>query len=291
MPKQHPVDRDGYEKRQNGPKVTAERRLTGWQRGLRWAAWLTFLGLAVLNSQQTSFGALEFLALAVAVGVSIWCMAKPLGGPKVTLTHPGHLRGEFESRTSWGLVLFGVVLTVGGVAAGGAIVYDVATGRASVPDVLRDMAVFAEGWFVEIFTRGAVDAELENTHAYALVFLLIAGVPLLLINLGPFVNRGTRWRVEADGSVSILADGGGWQPLTEFSYQRVSADGSVIEFTPGPGGTPLVLPQRRVFSVEHDARLPAALSAEFFRARLASCGFHLTHADAPASHFVAQKYS
>jgi hypothetical protein len=44
------------------------------------------------------FSPLEWLALAAAIGISIWCMAKPLGGPK------------------YGLVLFGGILTVGGVA-------------------------------------------------------------------------------------------------------------------------------------------------------------------------------
>lgn len=48
--------------------------------GLRWAAWLAFLGLAIWKSQSVSFSGLEFLALAVAIGISIFCVAKPLGG-------------------------------------------------------------------------------------------------------------------------------------------------------------------------------------------------------------------
>jgi len=31
---------------------TAERRLAGWQRARRWAAWLEFLGLAVWTSKS-----------------------------------------------------------------------------------------------------------------------------------------------------------------------------------------------------------------------------------------------
>lgn len=276
--------------RQQGQERTAERRPSGWQRGLRWAAWLVFLGLAVLNSQRISFGAVEFLALAVAIGVSIWCLAKPLGGPKVAVTEPSQLRGAFESRTSWGLVLLGAVLTVGGIGAGGAIVYDLATGRATVGDVLRDMAIFVEGWFVEVFTKGAVDSELEKTHAYALAVLLPIGLLVLLLNLRPFLHRGVRWRVEPDGSVAVRA-GNGWTPLLEYQFAQVTADGTTITFTPPAGHAPLVLPQLRVFSVEFDARIRAALSAEFFRNRLIASGFSVEPSDSGANSFEARRHS
>ena len=59
-------------------------------------AWLTFLGLAVWNSQSVYFGPLEWLALIAAIAISIWCMAKPLGGPKVELSEPAHLLGDFR---------------------------------------------------------------------------------------------------------------------------------------------------------------------------------------------------
>jgi hypothetical protein len=124
---------------QAGPEETAERRLTGWQRGLRWIAWLAFLGLAIANSQKTAFSGFEWLALAAAIGIGIWCLAKPLGPPKYELTEPKHVRGEFESRTSWGLVLFGAILTVGGVAATGAMIYDLSTGRATFAGMVQDI--------------------------------------------------------------------------------------------------------------------------------------------------------
>ena len=44
-------DRRGHEARQR-PEDTVERRITSWQRALRWVAWLSFLGLAVYNSQS-----------------------------------------------------------------------------------------------------------------------------------------------------------------------------------------------------------------------------------------------
>jgi hypothetical protein len=169
---------------------TAERRPAGWQRALRWAAWLTFRGLAIGKSQNVSFGGLEFLALAVAMCVSIFCVAKPLGGPKIELSEPAHMLGGFVSRTNWALVLIGALLSVGGIGATGAIVYDMATGRAGFGDVLRDIAIFVGGFY---------EAELEKTRAYALCILLLPGSLLLWYNLIPFFKRGTEFRVERDG--------------------------------------------------------------------------------------------
>jgi hypothetical protein len=66
------------------------------------------------------------------------------------------------SRTNWALLLIGAILTVGGVATTGAIVYDMSTGRASFGDVVRDIAVFIEGWFTALFPGGFYDAELRR---------------------------------------------------------------------------------------------------------------------------------
>ena len=126
----------GHQARQR-PRETAERLLTWWQRALRWIAWLTFLGLAVWNSQSVSFGPLEWMALIAAIAISIWCMAKPLGGPKVELSEPAHLLGAFVSRTNWALVIIGALLTIGGVAGAGAAIYDMSTGRATFGDVAQ----------------------------------------------------------------------------------------------------------------------------------------------------------
>jgi hypothetical protein len=140
---------DGREARL-GPEDTVERRITWWQRALRWAAWLTFLGLAVYNSQSVYFSPLEWLALIAAIGISIWCMAKPLGGPKYELRESTHLLGAFVSRTNWGLALFGGILTIGGVAGAMAAIYDVSTGRATVGEVVKDIGIFIEGWIAEL---------------------------------------------------------------------------------------------------------------------------------------------
>jgi len=263
----------GHQARQQ-PEETAERLITWWQRALRWVAWLAFLGLAIWNSQSVSFGPLEFVALFAAIAISVWCMAKPLGGPKVELSQPTHLLGAFVSRTNWALVIIGALLTVGGVGGAGAAIYDMSTGRASFGDVLKDIAIFIEGWFAELIVP-TYDAELEKTHAYALFLLILPGLLLLLLNLVPLFKRGSEFQVHPDGSVSVRR-GGSWEPLMEYQYANVAADGNTIEFTPPPDGPPAIqLPQDRVFSREYGVRLKSDVSAEFFRRLLAGRGFEI----------------
>jgi hypothetical protein len=278
---------DGREARQK-PEDTVERRITWWQRALRWISWLTFLGLAVYNSQRVSFSGIEWLALIAAIGISIWCMAKPLGGPKYELKEPTHLLGAFNSRTSWWLVLFGAILTVGGVAASMAIIYDISTGRATVGDVFTDIGVFIEGWIVGLIVP-TYDAELEKTHAYALFVLVIPGLLLVWYNLIPFFNRGSEFQVHPDGSVSVRS-GDSWEPLLEYQYSAVAADGTTIKFTPPPDGPlAIVLPQDRVFSREYGARLRSKVSAEFFRRLLAGRGFEVESASSSSNSFTARR--
>jgi hypothetical protein len=277
----------GREARQQ-PEDTVERRITWWQRALRWVAWLTFLCLAVYNTQSVYFSPLEWVALIAALGISIWCMAKPLGEPKYELTEPTHLLGAFVSRTSWGLTLFGSILTIGGVAGGMAAIYDVSTGRATVGDVFTDIGIFVEGWIVELIAP-TYDAELEKTHAYALVFLPIPGALLVWYNLIPFFKRGNEFQVYPDGSVSVRR-GDSWEPLMEYQYSTVTADGRTIEFTPPADGPPAVaLPQHRVFSREYGARLPAKVSAEFFRRLLGGRGFDVESASSSSNSFTAHR--
>ena len=73
---QAPTSTGGGHQARQKPEETAERRITWWQRALRWAAWLTFLGLAIWNSGSVYFSPMEWLALIAAIGISIWCMAK-----------------------------------------------------------------------------------------------------------------------------------------------------------------------------------------------------------------------
>lgn len=214
-------------------------------------------------------------------------MARPLGGPKVELTRPDHLLGTFASTPSYGLLLFGAVLTIGGIAGLGAAVYDLVTGRASMADVGRDIAVFIEGWIAEMVAGVTYDAELEKTHAYALFLLLIPGLLLLWANLIPLLRRGSPFRVEPDGSVMVRR-GDSWGPLLEYQYSAAVADGRVIEFVPPADGPPaVVLPQARVFCRENGARLTSELSAEFFTQLLGGRGFEV--AATSGAGFAAQR--
>jgi len=152
---------------------------------------------------------------------------------------------------------------------------------------VQGIAIFIEGWIAERIAP-TYDAELEKTHAYALFLLLIPGLLLLFFNLVPFFKRGTEFQVRPDGSVTVR-QGDSWEPLIEYQYSTVTADGTTIEFTPPPDGPPaIVLPQDRVFSREYGARLPAKVSAEFFRRLLAGRGFDVESAPSSSS-FTAQR--
>jgi hypothetical protein len=277
---------DGREVRQR-PEPTAERLPASWQRVLRWIAWLTFLGLAIWNSQSVYFSGWEFVALVAAIAVSVWCLAKPLGGPKFELSEPTRLLGAFVSRTNWALVILGALLTIGGVAGLFAAIYDMSTGRASFGDLLKDIAIFVEGWIAELITP-MYDAELEKTHAYALFLLILPGLLLLWFNLLPLLKRGSEFQVHEDGSVSVRRDDS-WEPLLEYQYATVTADGMTFEFIPPPGGPPaLRLPADRVFSREYGVRLKNKVSAEFFRRLLAGRGFDI-EGESTGSSFIARR--
>lgn len=277
----------GTSRSRRAPEKTGERRLAGWQRAVRWVLWLTFLGLAIWQSQSVTFSGPEWVVLIAAIAFSIWCMAKPLGGPKVTLSEPAHLLGTFESRPSWAMLLIGTLLTVGGIAGAGAAIYDMAAGRASFGDVVRDIAIFIEGWFAEVFVK-FYDAELENTHAYALFLLIVPGLLMVAINLTPLRKRGTRFRVEPDGSLRIQQRDA-WEPLPEYRYPTVTADGAAVTFTaPAGGAATITLPQARVFCVENGARLKASVGAAFFSELLRTRGFDV-ETGASAEHFTARR--
>ena len=181
---------DGREARQK-PEDTVERRLTWWQRALRWVAWLTFLGLAVYNSQSVYFSGREWIALIAAIGISIWRMAKPLGGPNTSRGNRPTFSARSCSRANWGLALFGAILTLGGVAGSMAAIYDVSTGRATVGDVFKDIAIFIEGWIAELIAP-TYDAELEKTHAYAPVSAADTRPAAGLVQPHPVLQAGQR---------------------------------------------------------------------------------------------------
>lgn len=269
----------------DGEDAPPPRRIAGWQRALRWGAWLAFLGLAIAHSDRESFGAVELLALTAAIAVSIWCLAKPLGGPKVEIDEPVQVRGTFVSRANWGLVLFGTVLAVGGIGATGAIVYDISTGRATLRDVVSDMATFVAGWTAEVVTGWSYDAHLEGTHAYALFVLVVPGVWLVGWNLVPFLKPGDEFRVEPDASVWVRGPRG-WVQVLEYEYSAVDADGTRIRFSSDRAR--IRLPQARVFCRDNGARLRPRVSAEFFQHWLTQRGFTIEMLDAKDGRFRAR---
>jgi hypothetical protein len=75
----------------------------------------------------------------------------------------------------------------------------------------------------------------------------------------------------------------------EYQYSSVTADGTTIKFTPPPDGPPSVTAQDRVFSREYEARLPAKVSAEFFRRLLAGRGFDVESASSSSDSFTARR--
>jgi hypothetical protein len=101
--------------------------------------------------------------------------------------------------------------------------------------------------------------------------------------------RGTEFQIHPDGSVSVRR-GDSWEPLMEYQYSTVTADGTTIAFTPPPDGPPAIaLPQDRVFSREYGLRLPAKVSAEFFRRLLAGRGFDVESASSSSTNFTARR--
>lgn len=185
-------------------------------------------------------------------------------------------------------MLLGALLTIGGVGAIGAIVYDLTSGRATVRDVLHDMAIFVEGWTAELLTNSAYDAELEKTHAYALFVLIVPGLLLVSANLVPFIRRGREFRVEPD-AISVR-DKQGWSPLLDYEYSAIAADGTTIRYTPASdAAAPVVLPQARVFCRENGARLHREVSGQLFAQRLARRGFTIEDVDAKHGRFRARR--
>ena len=199
------------------------------------------------------------------------------GAGGFTKTGPGALTLSGANTFTGPVGVSGGILTIGGVAGGMAAIYDVSTGRATVGDVFTDIGIFVEGWIVELIAP-TYDAELEKTHAYALVWY----------NLIPFFKRGSEFQVHPDGSASVRR-GDRWEPLMEHQYSTVTADGTTIDFTPPADGPPaVVLPQDRVFSREYGVHLPDKVSAEFFRRLLAGRGFAVESASSSSNSFTAR---
>jgi hypothetical protein len=136
-------------------------------------------------------------------------------------------------------------------------------------------------WIAELIAGISYDAELEKTHAHALI--------LVWLNLTPLLNRRSEFRSEAGGSVMVRR-GDSWEPLLKYQYSSVTGDGTTIEFTPPADGPPaVVLPAARVSYRENGARLTSKLSAEFFGQLLAGRGSSVDAATRGGSGFTAHR--
>jgi len=88
-----------------------------------------------------------------------------LSGATIFAYRPAHLLGTFVSRTSWGLVLLGAILAFG-VAGSMAAIYDVSTGRATIPGLLLWFNVipfFKWGSEFQVHPDGSVSVRTKNS--------------------------------------------------------------------------------------------------------------------------------
>ena len=129
---------------------------------------------------------------------------------------------------------------------------------------MRDIGVFVEGGIAEMITP-SYDAELEQTHTYALFILIIPG---RLLRLLPFFKSGNELQFHPGGSNRCGA-------ATVGNHCRTTRDASVTAY----GST----------SRGYGVRLPAEVNAEFFRRLPAARGFDLDSASVGSSSFTASR--
>jgi hypothetical protein len=247
--------------------------LAGWQCALTWAGWLTWVWLMWRNSANTSVSGLEFLGLVAAITITLLCRKYPQGVPAVFIEKPEQMQGEFESRTNWALVLIGAGILLGGIASTVRIITHLATGFATVKDVLNDIGVFIVEWIHERLSGGTYDGELEKTQAYILCILIIPGLFMALICLTPFFHRGRNFRVHEDGSFSVRK-GDAWETVEPLRYVTVTADGTSILFKESENGAAAVeLPMWRVFSRDRGTEVKSSVLAAWLRRELETQGY------------------
>lgn len=268
----------------------APQRLADWQRWLLWIVWLAVLALLIAGTDTGSMSLAEFAAIVGGIAITVWNCRNPRGGPKKFIQKPEDLRGEFESRTNWALVLVGIGITLGGLAGGMKIIQDVSSGLTTIGGVFEDMALFFLEWIKELITKG-VEGDVTHTKMYTLVLLLPIGLLMLLFLAPPFLFRGVRFRIDDDGSIHFLHRGE-WSLLNPDHYAEAVADAITIEFKrAGEPTSAVVLPQARVFSLQRGTRVEGKVLAAFFRERLESLGYTLDPRDSGAtpSHWRATR--
>jgi hypothetical protein len=261
-------------RRPNRPRADGPRLLAGWQRALLWAVWLGVVAVLWAHTDDGSLSWTEAGVLAAAIAVTVLTCRYAAGGPKVVVKDPARLTGPFASRPSWPWILGSAGVTLGGLAGAVRIGHDLATGFATVGDVLSDIGVFVVEWFKERASSG-LSGDVTRTRMYALVVLLPIGLLMLWYNLLPVLWRGQRFRVEADGGLRVWRSGA-WAAVSPRDYATVVADGVTIEFRDGDRELPaVVLPQWRVYSEDLGTRVEAHVLGAAVRRRVEAAGLRV----------------
>lgn len=249
-----------------------KRILAGWQKAVLWAAWLGVIALIIKNTDSDSLGGPEFLAIIVATAITVFTCKNPKGPANIVIRKSDEVRGVFESRTNWPMVLLAGALTLFGLAMTVKLSQDLSSGRATWKDVLDDIAHF---FIEEIIQRisGGTSGDVTNTKLYIMAILLPIGLLMIWFTLSPFLHRGRRYRVEEDGGIKVQ-DGSGWNPLELIEYKSVEADGVDVSFFKDDQKSPTVtLPIGRVYSRDLGTRVETKVLVKFFRDQLEACGF------------------
>lgn len=269
----------GRKLRRSGTKVEASnappKLLATWQRSFLWAMWLAVLALLWQNTSGEGFTLVEFLAMAAATGTTVWICKHPMGRPKVYIENPADMRGHFESRTNWALVILAAHITLLGIGVAGKIVCDLNHGLTTVGGIFEDIAMF----FIEslkIALSGGASGDVTHTKLYTLIIALPIGPFMLMMVLVPWTYRGVPFRIEPGDILEVRRDGK-WQILDEHEFSQVVADAITIDFYADAGDkTPaLSLPLSRVYSCELRTRVKARVIAGYFRLRLEKRGYAL----------------
>jgi hypothetical protein len=272
---------------QGPPKLLAT-----WQRSFLWGMWLGVLALLWQNTSGEGFTFVEFLAMAAATGITVWICKHPMGRPKVYIDTPAEMRGRFESRTNWALVILAAHITLLGIGVAGKIVYDLNHGLTTVGGIFEDIAMF----FLEclkIALSGGAEGDVTHTKLYTLIIALPIGPFMLMLVLVPWTYRGVPFRVEPGDILEVRRDGK-WQILNEHEFPHVVANAINIDFYANANDVKpaLSLPLSRVYSCELGTRVKARVIAEYFRLRLERLGYSVKAREgrsSTAENWVAQR--
>ncbi len=248
--------------------------LAGWQRLLLWTVWIGLL-LVVWNvSRLRSAGWTEAGLFAAAVLVTIACLQYRFGPPKVIISEPAEMTGEFEARASYVWLAISALATIVGIIVTAKLARDLDDGSVTISGVFVDVVDFFTDWLLELVTKGR-RSDVGTTHLYILVGLLPIGLAMLWYHLLPVWHRGSSFRISRDGSV-LIKRGNDWVSLPMSDFACASANGFTVDFQRTPGSRPAVaLPQWRVYSREHATPVGQHVVASFFRQRLEALGFQV----------------